>query len=110
MSNKVGGFADAMGCTDQVSQRINSPEGTLSVFKFVRKCGATAPDSLQWNVQPSGSNLDSEKYPAFLVLDSKAEATLAWRDQRHLIVKLTKATKTYRSENESAEVRILYEH
>ena len=110
MSNKVGGFTDAMGCTDQVSQQIDSPDGALSVFKFVRKCGATAPDSLQWNIQPSGSNLDSEKYPAFLVLDSKAQATLKWRDQRNLMVKLTGVAKTYRSENGSGGVEIVYEH
>lgn len=110
MGNKVGGFTNAMGCTDQVSQRIDSPDDALSVFKFIRKCGATAPDSFQWNVQPFGSNLDSEKYPAFLVLDSKAKATLEWRDQRALTVKLVAVTKTYRNESESVGVRIIYEH
>lgn len=108
LSQKSGRFAQAMGCRDQVSQRIDSPDGELSVFNYVRKCGATAPDSLQWNVQPSGSNLDSEKYPAFLVLDSKAKATLEWRNKRGITVRLMEVTNTYRNESESAGVGIVY--
>ena len=109
LSNKIDGFAGAMGCTDQIIQRIDSLDGALSVFKFSRKCGATAPDSLQWNIQPFGSNFDNKKYPAFLVLESQAKATLAWRNQRSLIVKLGAVSKNYRSETESGGVVILYE-
>lgn len=107
-AGKVGGFADAMGCTDRLVQRFDSPDGAFSAFMFARKCGATAPDTLQMNVQPFGSGLDSQRHPAFLVLDSKAEVSAEWREKRSLTVKLAVVSKTYRSESESAGVQIVY--
>jgi len=108
--NKVGGFADAMGCANQLVRQVNSPDGTFSAFTFVRKCGATAPDTLQLNIQPSGSEFDSAKYPAFAVFDSKAETLLKWRDGRHLVVKLAGVSRTYRNEGWVGDIQIIYEH
>ena len=104
----IAGFSDAMGCKDQLVRRIDSPDTALSVIKFIRRCGATAPDTLQVNIQPIGSDLDSGRYPSFLILDSLAGVEPIWEGQRLLTVKLDTVATTYRSEPESLGVHISY--
>lgn len=106
--HKIVSFAEAMGCSDQLVQRIDSPDGRFSAIKFNRACGATAPDSMQVNIQPFGTELDAEHYPPFLVLNSHANAVAIWTERGTLIVTLNNVTNEYRKAHESEGIFIRY--
>jgi hypothetical protein len=105
---RADGFATAMGCTDSVLSRTDSPDGRYSAFVFRRECGATAADSTQANVQPIGTSHDSEKYKAFVVVDDKPSLNLRWESANQLVVSGITSERVYRQENIAGSIQIRY--
>lgn len=105
---RADGFAAAMGCTDSVLSKADSPDGRYSAFLFRRECGATAPDSTQANVQPIGTVHDSEEYKAFLVVGDKPSLNLRWDSANQLAVSGITSERVYRQENIAGSIHIRY--
>lgn len=104
----VENFSETMGCSNKIIQKLDSKEEKYTVYQFNRLCSATAPDTLQMSIQPFGSSLNNEKYPPFLVLDSRARVVGVWSGPQDFNVKFESATEIYRNEPKSKEVSIQY--
>lgn len=102
-------FATAMGCVDKVINKEASPDGRYASFIFKRECGATAPDSVQINVQPADRPFDSDEYKPFFVIDGAPSISVRWADKVRLTVVANTTRRIYRQEDKVGGVRIQYE-
>lgn len=101
-------FGSAMGCTDSVLSKVDSPDGKLSAIVFRRQCGATAPDSTQANIQPAGSHQDARKYQPFVVVDGAPTLGVTWDSPVRLTVSGITSERVYRQESLVDNIQINY--
>lgn len=107
-SNRVNGFATAVGCDDSVIIVVESPDKRSVAYIFRRACGATASDSIQANVQPNGTPLDSGIYLPFFVADDTATLRIEWRTSLQLVVHSLTSERIYRRDPVSQGIGIEY--
>lgn len=86
VTRHVDEFANAMGCTDTLTGKFDSPDKRNAALVFRRQCGATAPDSTQVSVQPVGTSLNTEKYKAVIVVDGAPALRISWDSPADLVV------------------------
>ena len=101
-------FVEASICSDKLLRRLDSPDGKFSLNLFSRSCGATTADSIQANIQPVASQLNSEKYQPFLVVDAPLTVAPTWNEARQITVRLGGVGQIYRSDAKSGSVQIKY--
>lgn len=101
-------FSDSMGCSDHILSITLSPDASTSLIQFQRQCGATAPDTLQINLQPTEAQFDPKSYPPFLVMDIPNRIEAAWKANDLVEIKTDSVARKYRNETKSLGVRIEY--
>jgi len=102
----IEGFAD---CSDTLLNSIESPDRGRKAFVYERGCNATAPDTVQINIQPGGTSFDGQKYPGFFIAERAPGIRLQWNGPDSLVVRAeASALKVYRQENRVGDLQITY--
>ena len=94
-------------CADTIISESVSPSGQLKAVVFERDCGATTATNTQ--ICFRGTAFYSTNQPSFLVFEADGKASLSWKAQKELVIRLPPGAKVFSQETEVSGIRVEYE-
>jgi hypothetical protein len=96
-------------CKTTVHGSIPSPDASKSIIIFEKECGATVGFNTQVSIAPSRGTFSADRYPPFYVVSGRQEVVAKWLgDEAVEVSAVPGAERTYRREERSGDVKIVY--
>lgn len=96
-------FGDA--CSNKINEEVFSPSGENVAYIFNRDCGATTGESFQLSIIDKDDKLKNKSGNTFR---SDKGFTIEWLDEKQLVVKYNKSSKTYEMDKNVNGIKVLY--
>ncbi|MBO2946248.1 hypothetical protein JJQ72_20035 [Paenibacillus sp. F411] len=93
-------------CSNDIVEKIDSPDNSKSAVIFIRACGATTSDSYHLSILEEDQNLSNEKGNIYI---SQGKFEIDWSDDTNLHVSYY-SSKIFKQETEFQDVKIEYEY
>ncbi|MFI2858461.1 hypothetical protein ACH6EH_15225 [Paenibacillus sp. JSM ZJ436] len=93
-------------CTNDVVEKLDSPDNSKSAVIFIRACGATTDESYQLSILEEGEDLTNQKGNIYI---SKGNFEVDWSNNNKIHVSFY-SSEVFKQETQFQDVEIEYEY